>query len=338
LDSTESFLFSVRVIVSEKFSSTFPAMDSAAARMASRRARKQAKPRCISSKLVRSVTCLALLAFSAVGHAPRPEPPGAARPEGFSAPSRPMVSKPKPTIASRSRSRDWRKRYKDFLLSGPPMGRSSLMPRNSFATLGQETILGISLEALAENLQREDWSLQALPVRSLSRVGASKLSAWQTGGLREISFGMVMGIPWQKIEIVEGWTRSSDDVTERGSEAGVGSQDVRGTVRYVVQEESLSVEITFHMSQPILNRMRPRLQLNFAPVHVEGKGQGMKVWFGGHVEWKEKCHFMIRKPMERGFLLGLSRYGLAIMDEIRALGSSPVPEADSEALRLLYAI
>jgi len=207
-------------------------------------------------------------------------------------------------------------------------GRRFCAPRRCYTTLDEGSVEGLDLKRLVEELRAEDWNADSLLVRSMRHTGASDISVWSSpGGEHHMSFGMEMGIPWASIERVESWSRpgGADESHEHSPEqqeealtahvevASDGGLLVDSIASYPhVWEDTVTFNVEFSMNQPFISRMRPSLQ-----VKLQHVGETVQVWIGGNLEWSTPCHFLIRKGMDRGFLLGLRRYSHTLLAELR---------------------
>lgn len=170
------------------------------------------------------------------------------------------------------------------------------------------------------------WSQDSVLPKSLEHSGAKHLNLWTEEGLKQLTFGMDMKIPWHHVETVESWSGAGRvrGAGEASSRFAVSSSEmmINCTVRSLRStNHSRLLEMSFEMEGPVLQRLRPKLLLQMEP-HRDG----LEVWVGGLLEWKVHCHFLIRRPMEHGFLLGLGRLSRAILEELRT-------EADQKVRR-----
>mmetsp|Transcript_61238 Transcript_61238/g.143291 ORF Transcript_61238/g.143291 Transcript_61238/m.143291 type:complete len:292 (+) Transcript_61238:60-935(+) len=241
-----------------------------------------------------------LLFFNRAGHE-RPDRPS------FSAPSAPPSLTPRRILEKRPLGRLHGFGGLGKLMSCPK--RPPLVARSAYVTLQQETLPDLRTDDVAQELFHH-WSLDSLLVKSLVRSGASHLFVSKHEGHKQLSFEMKMNIPWQQVQTVEKWTAETRMPTN-------SAMLVRGIVTSLRSKERLTVEIKFEMETPVVRRLLPRLQLFIEP----GDGQSLKVWIGGLLEWKECCHFLVRRPMEHGFMLGLGRFARAILEELRSLSA-----------------
>lgn len=237
-------------------------------------------------------------------------------------PDRPSFSTPPapPPLRKSGKQVHWQ------LLHGGRATPRPLVARSAYITLQEETLSNLRPDDVAEEFFRH-WSLDSLLVRALARSGASHLFPWKSEGNRQLSFGMKMNIPWHHVQRVESWSSHSKMPAETGDLL------IRSAVTAAHGKDTLTVEITFEMDSPVISRLLPRLQLFIEP----SEQHAIKVWIGGLVEWKEYCHFLIRRPMEHGFMLGLSRLARTLLDELRRLVPSRSlpcpPEAERRAER-----
>lgn len=161
------------------------------------------------------------------------------------------------------------------------------------------------------------WSQHSVLPRSLEHSGAKHLNLWTEEGLKQLTFGMDMKIPWHHVETVESWSAG-----EASSRFAVSSSEmmINCTVKSLRStNHSRLLEMSFEMEGPVLQRLRPKLLLQ-----MEAHRDGLEVWVGGLLEWKVHCHFLIRRPMEHGFLLGLGRLSRAILEELRTQADQKV--------------
>ena len=150
--------------------------------------------------------------------------------------------------------------------------------------------------------------------KSLERSGAKHLNLWTEEGLQQMTFGMDLKIPWQRVETVESWSGTGDRNESLGNVDQVGEMIINCTVKSLHStNHSRLLEMSFAMDGPsVLQQLRPKLLLQLKP-----RAHGLEVWIGGLLEWKVHCHFLIRRPMEHGFLLGLGRLSRALVEELR---------------------
>lgn len=212
-----------------------------------------------------------------------------------------------------------------YLPGWASLRRASGISLRAYTTLQEDTVEGLNTEALAEELQADTWLHDSFLVKTLEEAGATNVQVSPAhAGVRNIAFNMDMWIPWKNVEVVEGWGEEGSEKKPSDHQEALpapqrgGGMPVQGTIRSVKQHDELSVELTFSMGQPVLNRMSPKLQLALKPT---GKDKSISVWLGAFIEWTKPCHFMIRKPMDTGFLAGLRRYGQAILTELRRRAS-----------------
>eukprot|EP00933_Yihiella_yeosuensis_P065360 TRINITY_DN69104_c0_g1_i1.p1 TRINITY_DN69104_c0_g1~~TRINITY_DN69104_c0_g1_i1.p1 ORF type:complete len:320 (+),score=38.83 TRINITY_DN69104_c0_g1_i1:52-1011(+) len=201
--------------------------------------------------------------------------------------------------------------------------------RQAYTTLQEEEIEGIDIADIAkvssDLLTSEEFPFSTIFVKSIERSGASDILVWPgENGVKHMSFDMDMGIPWPKVSRVEGWTGGDNDSGSDKEQLESSSSAVRveTTLEPVRKNDNgvLSLEITFSMTRTVLNRILPRLLVQFIP--GSSLGVPTQVWIGGNIEWTKSCNFLIRKPMAVGFMAGLRRYSKAILEELKLQAAS----------------
>lgn len=270
-------------------------------------------------RLRRPAVLAATVALAATVFEPAPNPSDG---QGFSAPTRNMAERFQPSGLGQ-----WRRSYE--VLHG--LGARLRPPRRAYSTLDQDTFQGLDIKALVDELTAEAWDSESLLVKAMRDIGATDVSAWtDRQGKRRLSFGMDMGIPWNNVASVESWGQQGNELEEDAEDHG-GADDkhlVHGMVGSVmVHQDTVTVDLTFSVNQPVIRRMLPRLRLRLHP-----GSEAVKVWIGGFIEWTKPCHFLIRKPMDIGFLSGLRRYSQAILVELRKRTSAKQSPASSDGL------
>ncbi|CAK8997005.1 unnamed protein product [Durusdinium trenchii] len=179
----------------------------------------------------------------------------------------------------------------------------------SYASFDHQTLehLSVDLATIFEG----PWTEDSLLAKSLERSGATHLRVGWQQGLRQMTFMMDMKVPWHHVETVEAWSGK----VVSGVDVSSSEMRINSTVRSLRStNHSWMLEISFDMDAPVLERLRPKLLIQLEP-----RAQGLEVWTGGLLEWKAHCHFLIRRPMEHGFFLGLARLSRAVLEELRTL-------------------
>jgi len=185
----------------------------------------------------------------------------------------------------------------------------------AYVTLDHVILDHLSFSEVHELLDgRHEREQPSILAKSLERSGAKHLNLWTEEGLQQMTFGMDLKIPWQRVETVESWSGTGGDRESLGNVDQVDEMIINCTVKSLHStNHSRLLEMSFAMDGPsVLQQLRPKLLLQLKP-----RAHGLEVWIGGLLEWKVHCHFLIRRPMEHGFLLGLGRLSRALVEEVR---------------------